>query len=371
MDSAFPVHEFMALYCLPEVVDHGASCAGMSGPPPPPPPAAAAITPINAVTAMAQKHLRMYCRVVVGDAKFRSRLFEGVMDRVFLWMSQNRGKLMLFGRRAWNAHLRDKAFVEQTVDVDIFVSDCSEFSAFSAQLLKLLHEDVPACIPFMNPYNKPHMDNRGRTLTIEVCGVVLIDLSTRDMKGSFCIGEMDSLDIDPPCVERQVVPGGCRVSLLRRKVMLEMLTAEAKNTHWRRERAERDLQKYLIYDALGFFEPDEDSVSPTAEGAAPAVVQHETLARHEAPARTVIDVSFQIPILAKYIRHCVTHEECLRVATNLFFWVEGDAMHTWILRLLKTRTLGECRLLGAQMDLARNGGGGGGGEANDVQGAAR
>jgi len=150
------IHEFMALYCMPD--------AELSGGPP-----VHVLPPINAVTAMAQKHLRMYCRVVVGDAKFRSRLFEGVMDRVFLWMSRNQGRLMLFGRRAWNAHLRDKAFVEQTVDVDIFVSDSSDFSAFSAQLLKLLHEDVPACIPFMNPYNKPHMDNRGRTLTSEVC----------------------------------------------------------------------------------------------------------------------------------------------------------------------------------------------------------
>ncbi len=86
----------------------------------------------------------------------------------------------------------------------------------------------------------------------------------------------------------------------------------------------------------------------------------------------MIDVSFQIPILAKYIRHCISHEECLRVATNLFFWVEGDAMHAWILQILKTRTLGECRLLGAQMEL---GGAGAGGEvhnvADNVHGGAR
>jgi hypothetical protein len=326
---------------------HSVGSNVMSGlvhaPRPPVPPLQSLIN----VTAAAQNSLGMYCRVVVGDAKFRARLYSMILDRVYVWMQEHRRLLVLFGKRAWNAHLKDRTFAETTQDIDIFVYESSLFSPTCAELLRILHEEFASSVPYMNSYTKPHMDNRGKTFTVEICGNVLIDLSTRDIRGDFCInGETKEWKEDyavDRAVEHSSRSSSSTISVLRRDIMVDMLQAETTGDHWRRDKAAADLKKYLVYEALGFFLLDS-----THNSASLPRLESHVAAPPASRSPPEVDTSFQLPIMEKYIRHCSTLEECIRIVDNLFFWVEGDRVHDCVSKICAAKSLSDCRTIVSQ-----------------------
>jgi len=296
----------------------------------------------------------MYCKVIVGHASFRSAMCNLVVDRIIQWASLNIGTIHLFGKRAWNAHLSDKTFEEATTDIDLMI-DTEFFSSLTLNCLRLIHRDCHAASPYMNVYTKTHADGHGRTMTIEVCGISVADMASRDTQGDFCIGRRSSPDrilfLQDFAVLRHVsLSDGkvCVLSVLKRSTMKKMLDAEIIDHHWRKEKAQKDLRKYMVYDALGFFH--EDSVG----AAEPEHVQPHGLSNNTWVHVTVPhdETSFQIPILAKYLRVCNTVEECIRVSKNLFFWIEGDPLSGYIKRVLQSKSVSECRAIAKEIEQA-------------------
>jgi hypothetical protein len=296
----------------------------------------------------------MYCKVIVGHASFRSAMCNLVVDRIIQWASLNIGTIHLFGKRAWNAHLSDKTFEEATTDIDLMI-DTESFSSLTLNCLRLIHRDCHAASPYMNVYTKTHADGHGRTMTIEVCGISVADMASRDTQGDFCIGRRSSPDrilfLHDFAVLRHVsLSDGkvCVLSVLKRSTMKKMLDAEIIDHHWRKEKAQKDLRKYMVYDALGFFH--EDSVGAAEpEQVQPHGVSNNTWVHVTVPHD---ETSFQIPILAKYLRACNSVEECIRVSKNLFFWIEGDPMSVYIKRVLQSKSVSECRAIAKEIEQA-------------------
>lgn len=316
---------------------------------------------LAALTSTAKSTMGMYCKVIVGHAPFRTGMCNVVIDRIIVWASSHPDKVFLFGKRAWNAHLSDKTFEEATTDIDLMV-DWSCFSSLTLNCLRLIHTDCSQATPYMNVFTKTHSDGRGKTMTIEVCGVSVADMASRDTPGDFCIGGNPRPQPATPsshqphsdplafAILRHVATSSgrqCTLAVLKRSTMMKMLDAESElEHHWRKDKAGRDLKKYMVFDALGFFHSDEEC--PATHSAQPAT--HSASMPHLVHVVVPADeTSFQLPILAKYLRACSSVEECVRAARNLFFWIEGDAMSSYIRRVIEARTIADCRAIAREI----------------------
>lgn len=347
------------------------------------------------VTMAASTALGIYCKVLVGDAKFRSDMVGMVTDCILRWMSCHRGRCFLFGKRAWNSHLSDRTLEDSTTDVDMILYDPDTFPSMTLDLLQVVNDECGPALLYMHSFTKTHADKRGKTFTVEICGVPVADLSMRMTRGDFRLTPAPvpatppppppppppttptPVTPTPPASPPQTSTAACSgplqgpdhfsvlrkvhlttgesidVSVLRVSVMQSMLEAEMSSYHWRREKAEKELRKYMMFSALGFILPAEEvrvddsssssssSSSSAAEPApappAPPVPPPDDSILHES--------SFQLPVLAQYIRQCGTLDECRRIATTLFYWREGDSMHQCILEVCEAKTIDECRVI--------------------------
>jgi hypothetical protein len=225
------------------------------------------------MTAHVSSALGQYCRIVVGDARFRADVLARVSVVVLRWMAGRTSSVALYGRRAWNAHIAQTCLVDATTDFDIMVLRPHDFHTLRFSLLTALRSSCPDLSAFIYAYVKSHLDSRGSTMTVEVGGTPLVDLTVRERYGDFCIGvEPHSLP-EPYIVSRTVeCPAGSAhpiVSVMRRHTMFRMLRAEIRAGIWRTERATRDLERYALYETMGWFHADDESCS---EGGAEAVV---------------------------------------------------------------------------------------------------
>ena len=278
----------------------GYMATGFPAPPDPqhnhPPNCSASLSKLSAYVS---SKVGRYCRVLVGDARFRAQVVAEVSGCVLRWISTLQGRVYLYGRRAWNAHLSDAALSENTVDVDLMVHDPAEFTALGASLWDVFGSELPHLMPIAYGYVKAHQDGRGSTMTVEVGGTPLVDLTCRMTPGDFCLfGDVKPFappfallrEVELPAetplrfttrhlpqtpdlqlrglpsdLQRSCVPEGVssapqqrvvQVSVLRVHVMMEMLRAEANARHWRCERASREISKYRTFLALGFLRND-------------------------------------------------------------------------------------------------------------------
>ena len=432
------------------------------------------------VTLAASSALGIYCKVLVGDAKFRSEMVGMVTDCILRWMAVNRGRCFLFGKRAWNAHLSDRTLEESTTDVDMILYDPETFPSMTLDLLRVITEECGPALTYMHSFTKTHMDKRGKTFTVEICGVSVADLSMRTTPGDFRLVAHDAATTSPahsPLASGQPLPPydhfsvqrtvhlttgeRIRVSVLRVRVMESMLEAEISSYHWRKDKAEKELRKYMMFGALGFVAAEEDELveeenkatqstskpkardfsktkqgrgeqgraeqirgerprqrtvgagprqmdagretvasedsvdsdgaasaassdgaasaassdgaasAASSDGAASAAssdgladsaaassdgladsaaASSDGLADSAAAIKEAMqESSFQLPVLAQYIRQCGTLEECKRIATTLFYWREGDEMHACVSSVCAARTVEECRAIAKQI----------------------
>jgi hypothetical protein len=220
-------------------------------------PAAAPAADLQTLARSVSAVVGQYCRVVVGDARWRAATAARVERVVMQWVAAANGLVCLYGRRAWNAHTADPALWEDSLDIDLFAVDARMFPALCASLFSALAEFGP----LLHGYTKLHADGKGRTLTVEVGGTPLVDLSARDLFGDFCIGA-----VAPPLRLPFFVPRTCAgvddIPVLRRDVMAEMLRAEVVVGGWRRDKAARQLDRILTLDALGFLLPEPARTAP-------------------------------------------------------------------------------------------------------------
>lgn len=305
------------------------------------------------VTLGASSALGIYCKVLVGDAKFRADMVGMVTDCILRWMSVNSTRCFLFGKRAWNAHLSDRTLEESTTDVDMILYDPSTFPSMTLDLLRVINEECVPALIYMHSFTKTHADKRGKTFTVEICGVSVADLSMRNTPGDFCLvaasgsSEIGSSPLPPHdhfSVLRNVyltTGETIRVSVLRVRVMESMLEAEIASYHWRKDKAEKELRKYMMFAALGFISAEEEEGCGSSKAAEPLEWKQEQSVVDE----YMHESSFQLPVLAQYIRQCGTLDECRRIATTLFYWREGDRMHECVSGVCAAKTIDECRAI--------------------------
>jgi hypothetical protein len=219
-------------------------------------------TLLLAMTAHASATLGKYCRIVVGDARMRDEGARLVRDVVFRWLSSRQDRVALYGRRAWNAHMAQPFLEEPTTDVDMIVLDPDEFQMSRFSLSVALRRGVPDCARLLHTYVKQHQDGRGATMTAELGGVPLIDLSVRFIRGDLCISRAADKTTpyiipEPHCVLRMI--GSRPVSVLRVPVMLDMLAAESRAGTWRSRRAAMQMFKVDAMARAGWLLPDHNS----------------------------------------------------------------------------------------------------------------
>jgi hypothetical protein len=365
--------------------------AGYASPPQPPP---APSFSLAALTAHVSGVVGTYCRVVVGDARFRADVLARISDVVVRWMATRPTLVALYGRRAWNVHLAQTVLEETTTDFDIMALCGSGpvFETLRYSLLAALHSHCPDLTPIIHAYLKPHQDGRGATMTVEVGGAPLVDLSVRDQAGDFCIGSKQRAAIPGPHTVTRImepVPGRpCAVSVLRRAVMRKMLRAEIQAGIWRADKARKDLARYAMYEAVGWFLPDYNSpdaihhqfvityaadsarathpslVSATDSSLVSATHPSPNSATHPSPdsathsspdsaTRSSPDsatlpwpsVQLQVQLLGRHLRSSKTMEECRRCA-GLVVYERGDAVHKLLVRILAASHVGEvCRIM--------------------------
>jgi len=219
------------------------------------------------MTAHVSSALGQYCRIVVGDARFRADVLARVSVVVLRWMAGRTSAVALYGRRAWNAHIAQGCLVDATTDFDIMVMRPPDFHTLRFSLLSSLRSSCPDLSLFIYAYVKSHLDSRGSTMTVEVGGTPLVDLTVRERYGDFCIGVEPQHLPEPYTVLRSVdCPAGSAhgsashtvVSVMRRHTMFRMLRAEIRAGIWRTERAARDLERYALYETMGWFHSDDD-----------------------------------------------------------------------------------------------------------------
>jgi hypothetical protein len=336
-----------------------------------------------AITAHASAVLGHYCRIVVGDARFRADLQTRVSEVVLRWMASRSLQVALYGRRAWNSHLVEQALSETTTDFDLMVLDASMFQPLRFSILTALRTQCPDYSHLLCAYVKQHADARGSTMTVEIAGTPLLDLTMRDTQGDFCIGAATTPLVEPFVVTRRVQAPSERsynVAVLRRRVMEKMLEAEIAAGIWRADRARKDLAKYGMFAAMGWFLPDDHDaphfglealthrysetsstgssstetsgfVELASEDSAPRSFEpspvHEASVAPSRPAFS-IDASVQLKLLRRHLIQSRTIEECRR-CVPMFVCECGDPVHVILERLAAAKHLGEVHAIAAEL----------------------
>jgi hypothetical protein len=327
-----------------------------------------------AMTAHVSATLGKYCRIVVGDARTRAEMLEAARDAVYRWMSSKHGKVALYGRRAWNAHLLQAFLEEPTTDVDLLVLQPEEFPALRFSLTVLLQRTVPDGARLVHTYVKQHQDGRGATMTAEVGGVPTVDLSVRFARGDLCIFGAAPIP-EPHCVARMI--GGRTVSVLRVNVMLLMLAAESRAPTWRARRAAMQMRKVEAMMRAGWLMLDGGTAMPppplpappapvpagSPPPAPPAPVPAECTTvppnavrrredqptPQEQPEPGALQSHVWLDVLRRHAETATTLEE-LQAATRWLPCADGDAVSVACACIMECETLSAARerVLGAE-----------------------
>lgn len=321
-------------------------------------------TPLLQATMAARAALNhQYCKVITHTAMFRATMQHSVGAAILSWLEANRHACSLFGRRAWNAHIVVPALRDETTDYDIMVHRARDMDELRQSLAKHLFVNCGEYEAYTASYEKHHADSCGRTFTVEVCGVQLVDLVCREGSDGFLVpfnGDPVPLHVAEKEVE------GKRVTVLAVATLRNMLEAETRAKHWRHERAQSQLERYRLFESMGWMAADVDEVGSRAsittgeadtdddreaeedrekERDQDACTGHERIQERE-QERAQEQYAFQLPLLARHLRTASTVDEC-RAVTRFFFCSEedDDPMRIALERIQAARTLEECRLL--------------------------
>lgn len=239
---------------------------------------------------------------IFGSAAWRTQAIESLVPEVVRWAS-SRPDVALFGRRAWNAHLRHRSTRIPTSDVDlIFVRPFGpEFwhagIALASTLIPLVARFGP-----VNCFAHTHHDGGGVTITVQTCGITLADLSAR---------------CQPVIALRTVrcAVAEMEMNVLARETMFSLLDLEARDlTNYRREHAANMIDYYRMCERQGYFDSDDERHAKRAKRklVAKAIVRSSRTAPsspsvdHNPPAEKR-DASTQTdPVVADMVAACMS-----------------------------------------------------------------
>lgn len=180
---------------------------------------------------------------VFGNALYRDSMIRSMIAEVAQWLTRC-PRLAVYGKRAWNAWMKDERFRRETTDVDVlFVGvEVGEFWEESTKFISHMVELGKMYGP-VTCFAHDHHDRRGVTVTFGVCGINLVDLTYRNERPPS--EDVHTLDLLPR------IP----VRMVGLKTLFQKLRAEiADVSNWRRTLAGRELRYYRLCADWNVFE---------------------------------------------------------------------------------------------------------------------